>query len=892
MLKLFRKLRIGYRIMLIGTMVTATITIFNLFYYEIEGDNRVLANVEQKNEVITDIMAKALSIDLSRERTDMEDGKSVLIKSIDLALYSIVIDNNDKILANHNPQNLVLNIQDLKMRQGFTIADGIPVFAIQKELNLDGIKYGYLLYACSMEETYSYIQSREATFVKHALGFILLGIFVSLLLGWLITKPLKEVIATANDFRRGDLTARVKEIAKDEVGVLAKAVNDMLTKTQDAILTLKEKRKQYQSIFRTAPNIILIIDRDLRIVDCNNQAKPMLEFDPGELTGQFLTRIISREHQKKAGLDFNEISRSGNGYGIECEVRRKSGEHRNGLINITVRTDDIGRFSGAVIIIEDITERNLNRSELIKAKTAAERADKAKSEFLANMSHEIRTPMNGVIGMTGLLLDTELNAEQTDFAETIDYSAKTLLTIINDILDISKIEAGRMDLENIDFVLSQAISEQVEPLKQLAREKNLNFNWQVSTNHILYLHGDRVRLMQIITNLIGNAIKFTSGGDVSLNVAVTNETDDSLLLNFAVIDTGIGITEERIKKVFNSFTQADSSTSRKYGGTGLGLSICKQLVELMGGEIGAESTVGKGTTFWFTVPFEKQKNININAKLDTPDHLEESIQCGAKILLAEDNLVNQKVAAFTLEKHGHEVVVAADGKIAVELLMQDEFDLVLMDIQMPNMYGFEATAAIRAKDSQVLNRDIPIVALTAHAMIGYDKKCRDAGMNDFLTKPMKPDLLMAMIKKWVKPKANAAITACGDTVAAMIDTPRDPVQNEDSEQLDVFCPEVLNESLMGDKELIASIMDEFVADIATQIDILDQAVDDSDCDLACKQAHKIKGASGNVGAKALAEVAKETEFAFKENDTCKCAIKVDEIKNQFQKLTAVLSEKV
>jgi len=387
-------------------------------------------------------------------------------------------------------------------------------------------------------------------------------------------------------------------------------------------------------------------------------------------------------------------------------------------------------------LMEQIEERAKLEEELRHAKEIAESSTKSKSDFLANMSHEIRTPMNGIIGTTSLLKSTNLDDTQLDYVNIIDFSANNLLAIINDILDISKIEAGQITLESIDFNLHNVVNETIKLLTSKAIEKGIELSATIDESVPLFAKGDPVRLKQIVINLTNNAIKFTKYGFVKIEVETIEQESKIRKYLFKIIDTGVGIHGNAREKIFKDYVQADNSTSRKFGGTGLGLPISKKLIEMMNGEIGLESEVGKGSTFWFTLTLD----IGKEPPYELVDEHAVTVNGDFKlsILIAEDNLVNQKVAIATLKKLGHKLEIAENGKIACDMHRSNHYDVILMDVQMPVMDGIESTKCIRNFEREESpDKKVKIIAMTANAMKEDRQKCLDAGMDDYISKPFK-----------------------------------------------------------------------------------------------------------------------------------------------------------
>lgn len=514
---------------------------------------------------------------------------------------------------------------------------------------------------------------------------------------------------------------------------------------------LRKSEQRLLALVDSLDDIVVEMDEQGTFLDIWARSDELLPRPKAELMGQNIATILGDAVAQSYLENLRAALQTGRSQEFEYSFRRSRDPETLRWVMVRFHPTRSGDAAGktACLVISEITARKQAEEELRKAKESAEAANVAKSEFLANMSHEIRTPMNGILGTLELVLDTPLDSDQRECLSMAKTSADSLLGILSDILDLSKVEARKLELHLEEFGLRETVEGKVKLLSSRAREKNLKFTCRIDDTVPDALIGDDMRLGQIVLNLIGNAIKFTNRGQVDVEVGLESRSHGRVQLHFMVRDTGIGIAPEKQKLIFEAFAQADGSMTRRFGGTGLGLTISSHLAEMMGGRMWVESVPGQGSQFHFTAVFAAPvKNVFPIARRAAarPANNQHRKELGSlRILLAEDNPVNQRVAVRILEKLGHQVAVAGNGREALAALERQAFDIILMDVQMPEMNGLEATAAIRGQEKSS-GRHIPIIAMTAGAMEGDRDKCLAAGMDDYLVKPFQTEVLLDVLE--------------------------------------------------------------------------------------------------------------------------------------------------
>ena len=645
-------------------------------------------------------------------------------------------------------------------------------------------------------------------------------------------------------------------------------------------LALRQSEEKFRGIFVNLQDIYVRTDRSGKITMISPSVLKRTGYTMEEVVGSNITHYFVDKQRIHAALIRARRDKSIRNF--EADLRVKDGSVRQFMFNMLLLQDNDGVAIMAALA-RDVTEFKRNELELVKAKDEAERSLKVKERFLANMSHEIRTPMNGVIGMIDLLNDTQLQPEQKDYVQTIRRSSETLLNILNDILDLSKIEAGKMALNEAPVALREIFDKLTALFSQTAKNKKVRLEYHFAENLPKFIIADQTRVLQILSNLTSNAIKFTENGTVNLEVSNVWTKGKFHKIKVEVRDSGIGITPDNLKLLFNAFSQVDNSSRKTFGGTGLGLAISKELCRLMKGEIGVESVWGKGSTFWFT--FETKETI-ISPTQQKANEQEVIISNFfttylPTILLVDDNFVNRKVASEILKKAGCQVDTAESGKRAIELVTENQkainphYDVIFMDIQMPDMDGIETTQHLRQQFGASLP---PIVAMTAYSMKEDRERFLSQGMDDYVPKPIRAQILIQKVKELIEAnqerREGAILQKKQQTIAQEAQTP-------------VVDADVVKQLLgLGGMELVASIFEDFVKETTELVQEALVAFEAGNIATVKSNLHTIKGSAGTIGVLRVAEVARIGEGKLRENDQSTLAQDLPQLEKEFKTFLA------
>jgi two-component system sensor histidine kinase/response regulator len=859
------------------------------------------------------------------------------------------------------------------------------------------------------ESAYGLVTGAEWRWLEHA-GWV---VFIDIFLVYSCVRSRKETWAIA------ERQAKLEETNATIEQTVSERTSDLQKRTNELQVACEQKN----AIVQTALDAVVGMGVDGRINSWNSQAEQMFGYSAREALGRCMAEtIIPERFRAQHAAGFRRYQETGVSKvlntRIEIAALRRDGKEFPAELSIAAIRE--GAEASFCAFVRDITDRLQAAENLRHAKEGAEKANSAKSEFLANMSHEIRTPMNGILGMTELLLDTDLTAEQHESLDLVKSSAESLMRVINDILDYSKIEAGKLDLDPVEFQLRDALEDTLKTLALRAHRKGLELTCEIAEDVPVRVIGDPGRLRQVVVNLVGNAIKFTEAGEVVVRAQLRSQSTDGFQLHFEVADTGIGIPPEKQQLIFDPFSQADGSTTRRFGGTGLGLTISSRLVALMGGRIGIASQPGCGSTFHFDANFARAKSpapesasptptklkglrvlvVDDNATnrrvltgmlriwgayptavdggppaiqelrrataagepyplmltdammpemdgfmlveelrkepsaaprtimmLTSADRQADAARCrrlgmaaylvkpvkadelqiailaamsGAardkripaasrqevanaegetksaklRILLAEDNPVNQRVALHILQKGEHSVLAVGNGREAVDALAREQFDVVLMDVQMPEMDGFEATNMIRTKE-QITGRHVPIIAMTAHAMQGDRERCLEAGMDEYVAKPVRAAELLRVIQKFA-PQSPAAPAPEGSTTA--------------TGELAVFARQTALDRFNGEEQLLEEVVELFVSDAPNRLADVRTSLEQGDPKRLQNAAHSLKGSAGYVGAERVAAQAMKLEELGRRGDLSAALEAFGQLEREIEQLKRAVAD--
>ena len=685
-------------------------------------------------------------------------------------------------------------------------------------------------------------------------GFALVVLLLALLATYLmraVLMPIRRVARAARRLGEGDHSARVPERGGGDVGALARAFNSMSATLEERERTLRITNERFQGVLDNANAAIYIKDASSRYLLVNREFERIRSVTAEEVLGRTGNGLGAAETPEQVRATDRAVIEAGAPISFEQRVQSPEGDRTYLAVKFPVQ-DEQGAVTAVAGISTDITDQKLALAEAMEA-------SRHKSEFVANMSHELRTPLNGVVGMTNLLRDTSLDPAQREYADALVASTEALLLVINDILDFSKIEAGRLDLDLTDFELRGAVEETCALVAEQARAKGLRFSYRVQAGVPVRVNGDERRLRQILLNLLSNAVKFTAAGDVVVRVFEYGPG----IVRFEVSDTGVGIEEDQAAHLFDSFVQADQSTTRRYGGTGLGLAISRELAHRMGGDIGAEPGEESGSLFWFTAelpatvtaeePARNQAQREPRRQAKTRPHPH-----APRVLIAEDNEINHAVVRALLIKQGLQSAIAHNGREAVEMAFSDDYAAILMDCQMPELDGYEATRLIRAAEGA---HHVPIIALTAHSMPGDRERCLAAGMDAYLSKPVTAEQLEGVIRRWLPGHEPVAENDGWDGGAA---SALEGSAADSDELLNQATIVELREALTF--ETRESLMQTFVTVLPKCVSDIVAAAQRGDQVELRRAAHLLKGSAATLGASRLSGACQRLERTGRDRD--------------------------
>ncbi len=834
-----KKINLNLRGKLITIVIVGILLIFSVigFYQIQEAKESLLEQLTRSGEERAALIADSVAnLIVAFDYGNIESIAERIVKLQDVNKIHI-LNGDGKIMVRRENGNISTAYKDI----GFSapvVFSGKTIGTVELFISLE-----------RFEKSINAIYAKVIVMILFATIF--LGLLIYTVVSYFFVIPLLRLSKASSQLAIGDYTAQLPGVSADEMGNLVQNFSFMRENRR-----LNEAR--LHAIFDNSPDAFIQLDSSGNIINWNNKAKDIWGYRKDEALGKNFS-IVLPDHNLGLNAGYRKCyEKSENVIDVIREVvgLRKNGSH----FPLELRTSEIAFEGGRELLVSarDITERKQNENILLDAMSAAEAANAAKSAFLSNMSHEIRTPMNSIIGMTNLALKTSLNAKQYDYLHKIDYSARHLLGLINDLLDFSKIEANKLELELVDFELPMVFENLSKQMVQSAANKGLLMNFDLDPALSAPMRGDAMRLTQILLNFTSNAIKFTSQGEISVSVTLLGMSNDGgYRVRFEVRDTGIGLTAEQIDHLFVAFHQADTSTTRKYGGTGLGLVISKQLAELMGGSVGIESKPGQGSTFWFEVLLAKGDKLLVQAE---PKTFNFDLLKNVSVLLVEDNLFNQQVAVELLREVGTDVSIANNGKEAVELLLTRNFDCVLMDVQMPVMDGIEATRQIRANEKLAGNY---IIAMTANARKEDKERCFAAGMNDFVSKPVFGEQLYAAIARGMKVTGhdiqslppNGPVVATNSAAEITVNTDV-PMNSENSALIDLSS---LKKMMGSDPAKVQKFALKFVQTAQQGMGEIEEMLKQENMAALAALGHRSKSPARTVGAMAFADMCQALE---------------------------------